>query len=400
MRRLTLIFAVLIVTPLLALAETDPIPRLIDTDGPAQGVQPLELTELWRVGGDDDDDVIFGRIVDLTMHPNGNLYILDNQLCQVVVISPEGEHLTDLSRQGDGPGELRQPMALVFLEDDVLGVGMGFPGKIVAMTLDGTPRDSLFPVGEPAEGNIGIMMSTRLADGVLIASGGRLAFGGQGEAHTDRFLAVADEGRTGFTRILNAQTPLDPAGNQWVEAEAYFYDLRWDLGPGGTIYAPLKRDAYEVSVCDRTGKVLRVFGRDEKPRQRTQEEKDDVSPMIHINNNPANPQWDISDHDESITRIMYNHEDDTVWVLTPHGNNDQPEGILETWDVFSNTGEYLRRVPIPLGHEMQDGNCYLVGDSRLVVVKGTGSSFNGRRAPDEDEEAVIEPLEVICYQVR
>jgi hypothetical protein len=41
-----------------------------------------------------------------------------------------------------------------------------------------------------------------------------------------------------------------------------------------------------------------------------------------------------------------------------------------------------------------------VGDSRLVVVKGTGSSFNGRRAPDEDEEAVIEPLEVICYQVR
>jgi hypothetical protein len=144
---------------------------------------------------------------------------------------------------------------------------------------------------------------------------------------------------------------------------------------------------------------MRVFGRNEKPRKRTQADKDDVSPLININNNPDNPQWDISDHDESITRIMYNHEDDTVWVLTPHGNNDQPEGILETWDVFSNAGEYLRQVPIPLGHEMQDGNCYLVGDSRLVVVKGTGSSFNGRRAPEE-EEAVIEPLEVICYQVR
>ncbi len=90
MRRLTLILAVLMVTPLLAVADTEPVPRLIDTDGPSQGVQPLELTELWRVGGDDDDDIIFGRIVDLKRHANGNLYILDNQLCQVVVISRTG----------------------------------------------------------------------------------------------------------------------------------------------------------------------------------------------------------------------------------------------------------------------------------------------------------------------
>ena len=41
---------------------------------------------------------------------------------QVVVISAEGEYLRTLSRQGDGPGELRQPTGLVFLADDVLGV--------------------------------------------------------------------------------------------------------------------------------------------------------------------------------------------------------------------------------------------------------------------------------------
>ena len=43
-------------------------------------------------------------------------------------------------------------MALVFLPGDLLGVGMGYPGKMVTMTLDGVPRGTRYPIGEPAEG--------------------------------------------------------------------------------------------------------------------------------------------------------------------------------------------------------------------------------------------------------
>ena len=35
-----------------------------------------------------------------------NVYLLDHHLKQVEVISPDGEHLLTLSREGDGPGEL------------------------------------------------------------------------------------------------------------------------------------------------------------------------------------------------------------------------------------------------------------------------------------------------------
>ena len=76
-------------------------PRTIDTDGPAQGIQRLDLQELWR-GGGQDENVLFGRITDLKRHPDGTFYVLDTQLCQVVVISHTGELLRDLSRQGDG----------------------------------------------------------------------------------------------------------------------------------------------------------------------------------------------------------------------------------------------------------------------------------------------------------
>ena len=64
--------------------------------------------------------------------------------------------------------------------------------------------------------------------------------------------------------------------------------------------------------------------------------------------------------------------------------------------MFSPDGEYLRQVPVPLGHEMNEGTCYLVGDGRMVVIRGTGSAFSA----EEDGETEVEPLEVICYKIK
>lgn len=379
----------------LNLANATNVPRIIDADGPAQGSQQLNLNELWRVGGE-DEDVIFGRITDLKMHPDGTLYVLDNQLCHVVVISSTGEYLRDISRQGNGPGELRQPMGLVFLDDDVLGVGMGFPGKLVKLGLDGTPLGSHFPVGAPAEGNIAVMISLHCADGVLAASGGRIVVTPGEESHTDRFISVSDATIGEFHHILETTTPFDPTGFYFVEVNNYYIDRSWTLGPRGRVYAPMKRDAYEISEFDTTGKPVRVFGRRYEPRKRTVEERGRVSPVINPGT-PYNTDWTISDYDPAVLRIMVNPDDESIWVLTPQGHVDQPDGILETWDVFAPDGEYLKEMQIPLGHEMEEGTCYLMGQSRMVVVRGTGSAYG---VGEDDGSTEIEPLELICYEIQ
>jgi len=378
----------------LGAAQAADIPRTIDTDGPTHGVHELTLHERWRVGGL-SEDVIFGRIVDLKLHPGGDLYVLDNQLCHVVVISPEGEHVRDISREGDGPGELRQPMGLVLLTDEVLGVGMGFPAKLVTLNVDGTPLDTQYPAGAPAEGNIAVMISLQCVDGVLAASGGKIVVRPGEESHTERFLSVGDVSSGEFHRILETTTPFDPTGFIFVETDRYYIDRSWALGSGGRIYAPMKRDAYEISEFDTDGKLVRVFGRRYEPRKRTVAEKGRVSPVIDPGS-PANTDWTIADHDPCVSRIMIDPDDDTIWVLTPHGHEDQPEGVLETWDVFAPDGEYVRQVRIPLGHEMQEGTCVLVGSNQLVVVRGTGSAMG---IAEDDGETEIEPLEVISYQM-
>jgi len=400
MKILSAAIVAIILLPMFCQASENDISSLIDSDGPSQGTFPLALEELWRVGGD-DDDVIFGRIVDVKRHPSGNIYVLDNQLCQVTVISPEGEYLQDISREGDGPGELRQPIALTFLSEDVLGVGVGFPGKLVSLGLDGTPMDSIFPIGEPSEGNIGIMMSSQFGSGILVSSGGRIVFENENNSYTERFLSVGEGDFKEFNRILETKTPVDPTGRHFVETENYYIDMRWALGADGKIYAPMKRDAYEVSVFDKTGKLLQVFGRKYKQRKRSNSEKDDVSPLINVAGRPEAREWDISDFDESITRVQFNSDDNTVWVLTPHGSNGQPDGTLETWDVFNTDGQYIRQITIPLGNEINDGTAYLIGGGKVIVVRGTNSSFDGDEVSDEElAEIEMEPLEVICYQIK
>jgi len=395
MKFIPLVTMMLLLCSVFCLAAAANVPRNIDDDGPAQGVRPLALRELWRVGGE-DEDVIFGRITDLKMHPDGSVYVLDNQLCHVVVISANGEHLRDISRDGDGPGELRQPMGLVFLADDILGVGMGFPAKLVTLGLDGTPIGTHYPVGSPAAGNVAIMISLQHVDGVLVASGGNITFAADGDSYTNRFLSVGDASFGEFHHIIETATPFDPNGYYYVEEDEYYIDRSWALGSNGRIYAPMKRDAYEISEFGAAGELVRVFGRRYQPRKRTSAEKGRISPLINPGT-PANTDWTIADHDACVSRIMVNPDDGTIWALTPHGHEDQPEGILETWDSFAPDGEYLRQVPIPLGHEMTEGTCFLVGDGRMVVVRGTGSAFS---AGEDDGETEVEPLEVICYEMR
>ena len=96
--------------------------------------------------------------------------------------------------------------------------------------------------------------------------------------------------------------------------------------------------------------------------------------------------------DDAAHRLGEHHPDLPLLVGRPE-NRD--------WDVFGTDGEFLQQVAIPLGDEMNDGTTYLVGGGKLVVVKGTSSSFDGDDNPDdEEEETEVEPLEVICYEMR
>jgi len=378
----------------LAAADPSPVPRVTNGPEPADGVTRLHLQELWRAGGP-DDDVIFGLIADVAADADDNVYILDHQLCQVMVFSARGEHLRNLSRQGEGPGEIQQPTGLVMLPDATLGIVMGFPGKIVQLKVDGTPVGDLYPTGEPSQGGFAVVRGAQFRDGTLVACGGSLSFGTNGAGSNNRYLSISGVDCQDPHRILERSTPMQLATRKYVEADEYELVDRWALAPDGRIYAAASRDQYEISVFDRTGELVQIIEREYHPRKRSQEEKDRVGSdmVVLVNGERISFERFIEDHDECIRRIVA-APDGSIWVLTPHGANDQPEGILETWGVFDGDGRFRRQVAIPQGGEMRQGSTFFVGHDLLVVVEGAD------RSSDNDEsETETEPLEVICYRM-
>lgn len=72
------------------------------------------LERRWVVGAEQgEQNVVFGSIGELAYHPGHGLYVLDTGLQAVYRYNTRGRRIGEFKyRQGEGPGELRQPMDL------------------------------------------------------------------------------------------------------------------------------------------------------------------------------------------------------------------------------------------------------------------------------------------------
>ena len=116
----------------------DGVLHVSNPETPSEGVVDVELKELWRVGGH-DEDILFGVIMQLVEDEDDNIYLLDNQLHEIQVFSPEGNRLRTFGRQGEGPGEFNNPIDMFYGLGGVLGVVQVFPGKIAQLSKTGEP---------------------------------------------------------------------------------------------------------------------------------------------------------------------------------------------------------------------------------------------------------------------
>lgn len=382
----------------------DGVPHVKNTAQPLEGTETLRLEELWRAGGE-DDDIIFGSIVAVTTDEQRNVYLLDAQLSHVQVYGPEGNFLKTLSREGEGPGEIRRADDLLLLPDGTIGVVHFFSGKVVRFDREGIPKSTLIPGGtDPTQGGLRSLRNLRYRGGNLVGCGGLMA--GEPGGPVKRIEYLASFETTGVERIryLQKMTETEFGRQEFIEKNSYFAsDDLWALGPDGRVYAAADRDRYAIYVYSPEGTLHRVIEREYKPRKRTQEEKDRVieGVVMIINGERVQPKAEIENYSACISGLWV-QDDGTLWVQNGHGAHDQPEGILATYDVFDEDGHYVKQVQLACeGNAREDGVFYLGGD-RLILSRGMRGSwlgmFGGTSGNDEEDEGPP-PSEVICYGI-
>jgi hypothetical protein len=392
-----LLTAALLPLPILANA-----PHIRNTT-PAEGPRTIQLEEIWRAGGG-DDGILFGQISEAVAGPDGNVYLLDSQLCHVEVIGPDGEHVGTLSREGDGPGEVRVPRDVVFLDDGTVGIATLFPARLVRVTTGDTPA----PVLNLGAGGTSTGMSTTIA---CEYRGGTLLLVGQHDVPSDvgrnrtQYLASFDADGEERARFFETSMVMNFQSDVIVErdyVQSFFFAHA--IGPDGRVYAARSRDDYAIDVYRPDGTLEHVIERSFAHRERTDREMrraravlDSALRQVAREVRPELAQVN------PVVAALFVDADGNLWVKHSRSGDDRPEGIMLTYDLFDPEGRYLQEVSIACdGDPLYDDLEFLV-DGRVLMIKGAvlaqWSSFDFGTVDWNDEEDVA-PMEAVCYRMK
>ncbi|HRX49960.1 hypothetical protein KDK88_06770 [bacterium] len=400
---LLLLLALTTALPAAAQDATVPADLTVVRNGaaPSGGVQDLRLQELWRAGGADDEDVIFGVVTQLETDDAGNVYLLDTQLSQVMVFDRDGNFTGTLSREGDGPGEVRMPADMCFLQDGSLALMQTFPGKVTKITLDDQPAGTVEPGADAQAGGFLLMRDINAAGKWLVGCGEKIQMESDQSGQTRvAFLSAFGPDGAKSHDFLTSTRQWKWADMVWDEGAEYFVHYRkWDAGPDGRVYAAFDRDSYRIGVWEADGTPVHVIQRDYARLERDAETLARVEEGMENLKRQFGPipvKTQTEKLEQDIISLFVTPQNE-LWVLSGRGQSDQPEGVMATYDVFSPAGEFVRRVRVHVPGDGREDALMFARDGRMLVVKGFIAAVTALQGGGGDAESEPEPMEVICY---
>lgn len=379
------------------------LPLVQNPAQPSAGNRVITLEELWRIGGPDDEENLLGVVDKALADEAGNVYLLDIQLTEVQVFSPEGIYLRSLGRAGDGPGEIRRVSDMVFLPDGTLGLVQAFPGKIVKVDLEGVPAGEMRPGGNhPEDGGFFALRGAASLGTRLVLSGARITRDEEKRIAT-QFIASFDENSTQLATYFESTTVRAFRRAARKEGEDFFpHDGGWALAPDGRVFVAPQRNGYRLEVFSPEGQPERAFSRPYSPRQRTAAEMEQVRqsmfPRRGRNRTPPDIVVERTERDILDMRVA---KDGTLWVLPSRGIIDQPEGIHSTWDLFDSRGNFVETVSLACEGRGQRDAVFFAGSDLVILVKEHAqamTAFRGLGGEEENSELEAAPLEIVCYR--
>jgi hypothetical protein len=373
---------------------------------PSGGVETLDLVEQWRIGGDDEDSVLLGIVTRVLLDKDDNIYLLDGQLSEVQVYSPQGELLRTLGRQGSGPGEVTNPGDVVFMPDGTLGLVQIFPGKIVTLNMDGTPAGDFNPdTGAATAGGFLALVNGRGSGGNLVLSGIQISMD-QAARKQNRTYFVRSYDGSGKLKATYIEKPLvwDFTDNfKFREIDNDFIWWRMDVGPDGKLVACEPRYDYALSVFDAAGKLERVIDREYESWTRSPKVFERYSAIMEAQSAQFPPgtakEVEKMEQDVSDLRVA---RDGTIWVLPSRQMFEPEKGFFATYDLFSPAGQFVKQVKVRCQGDPAVDRLIFAGQDLVFQVTGFWDAVMSANAAGAggEGEGEAEPMEVICYRAQ
>ncbi len=374
-------------------------------ENPAQPRSPavrVDLEPQWRHGGLDDDEAFFGVIDAVAGAPDGRVYLADAQLMTVHVVSADGELLESLGRQGEGPGEVTRLGGVVPLQDGAVGLVQLMPGQVVKIDAQGLPAGAVVPRWTEAGGRL-MLQDLRVADGGrLVAAGRRMTRGDKGPQIDQWIARLAPDGELShffyhehFSRDMSSGV-IREADMDWPGAG------RWTVRPDGRVVMVPERNVYRLQVLGEGGVELE-FGRDFVSRKRTPAEVAGAESRFQRvrrgrrGGGPSVLSAEVLPLAPDIL-ALYPRPGGELWVQTSRSHVVQPDGVMLTYDVFDEAGNFTRQVSVACEGVAPRDALHPLPDGRFVLIIGHADALAAMRGAENAEPADDIALEVVGFR--
>ena len=382
-------FALLsVIGPVLACTNGEPVNGGDDDD------RRIEITEVMRIGGlEGEMEYTYTGVSTMTVAPDGRLFVVDRQGPVLREYNPHGEHVRDIGRSGQGPGEIQQVSSLAILESGELAVADIGNRRVSYFSSEGDFLRSL-PVREQVFGWPGIMVTrdNRIFASVIPEDG--VAESPDG-IRTD-FVELGEDGAFNRTSVpvANREGPNYVLAGRGGHYKPFTIENLSTIGPDGSTYS-VRNDEYVIRRIYPSGDSA-LITRAEQRVSLTGEERDQWESISErfIERTPDRRDLFLPIPDQKpFIRNMLVDSDGRLWVsrYTPatymayseEERLDREErGIPTTynwrdeprWDVFDSDNTYLGHVVLPF---------------KTTLVDASGNRAWGVQSGDYREDFVI-----------
>ncbi len=371
---------------------------------PPEGIETIDLEELWRVGGE-DGDLLLGLPTGLDVDDAGRIYLLDAQLNQVHVISPEGQILGTRSREGDGPGEMRNPGDLIVWPDGSIGIVQEFPGYVIRLDNTGDPLPSLHPGGATEEGGWGVLMRGRARGEHLVLAGQMTRRGENTEQAQRQYLAAYDTDGNELAAYVEEIEERDGPRSNGEKDMIKPAMFAWELARDGRVVVPTYWEEYKLSVFNPDGTLDRIIEREYQPWRRTDVDRNRLLRLLGVPEGQPSP-IELAEYEPTVAIMQGGIQvtpDGEIWVLTSRGSREIPAGVLARFDVFDGQGHFRRQVDVRCQGDPTNDRLTVLSDGRMIrhrrFVDCLVTSLGPGSLPSETRDDEDSSPAVICYKM-
>ncbi len=383
---------------------SDDIPVIRNGPVPRDGLSILKLEELWRAGGIEDEENVFGQVVRVLGDDQGFTFVLDAQLNQTTVFDETGNLVTTIFGTGEGPGEMRRACDLTFMPDGSIGAVNRFPGAIICVDRRGNPVGS---VRQTTPGRA--FQGARQKGGHLVLAETSNVSHEDGTHTVQSILAAVGPNAERTTLYLQSDRHVDYQNNYVFNERQAIVDFlyNFDVGSDGRVYVFAHADRYAISVFLPNGDLEKIIERQYEIRTRTPEELASIQALTQrrFRTFPFDISFNFSETAAVVPwywRGLQLTSEGNIWVR--HSGDQklaQQNQALAVFDQFTPDGTFVRQFAVQApGNPDRDG-IFILDNNRLIVVHGfvdaMMTNVGGGAGGLEDPNANPEPTEIVCY---